>query len=87
MPDANHHATRPSPARHLVVITDFIADNGLEPERRILGDLADVVALDAYNEAELVGRIENASAIMLFHNLALTRTTIERLSGCKLIVQ
>ena len=35
----------------------------------------------------MVGRIENASAIMLFHNLCLTRTTIDRLSRCKLIVR
>ena len=65
MLDANPQQARPSPARHRVVITDFIVDDGLEPEHRILGDLADVVALDAYSEAELVGRIENANAIML----------------------
>jgi len=75
-----------SAPRHRVVITDFIADS-LEPEKRILGDLADVVALDATSEAELVGHVEDASAIMLYHNLALRRTTIERLSGCKLIVR
>ena len=40
-----------------------------KPEHRILGDLAGVVALDAYHEAERVGRIKNAGAIMPFHNL------------------
>ena len=45
--------------RARVVITDFITEP-LDPERRILGDLADVVALDAMHEDELVGRIEDA---------------------------
>lgn len=69
-----------------VVITDFIHD-GLEPEHRILGDLADVEALDAYSEDDLVGRIEDADAVMLYHHLALSHRTIERLRHCKLIVR
>jgi D-3-phosphoglycerate dehydrogenase/C-terminal binding protein len=72
--------------RNKVVVTDFIADC-LEPEKRILGDLAEVVAFDAYSEDDLVGRIEDADAIMLYHNMALTRKTIERLRDCKLIVR
>ncbi len=72
--------------RYQVVITDFICD-ALEPERQILGDLADVVALDAHDEDELVGRIEDADAIMLYHNLSLSRKTIERLRHCRLIVR
>ena len=69
-----------------VVITDFITDH-LEPEKRILGDLAHVETLNAYSEDELVGRIEDADAVMLYHNLMLSRKTIERLNGCKLIVR
>ncbi len=72
--------------RHRVVITDFINDE-LYHERQILGDIADVVALDAHCESDLVGRIETADAIMLYHNLSLTRSTIERLQHCKLIVR
>jgi len=72
--------------RHKVVITDFICD-ALEPERQILADLADVIAFDAHHEDELVGRIEDADAIMLYHNLSLSRKTIERLEHCKLIVR
>lgn len=71
---------------HRVVVTDFI-DDDLEPERRILGDLASVEAFNAFDERELVGRIEDAEAIMLYHNLALSAATIERLSQCKLIVR
>src|SRR5205085_1029301 len=50
--------------RFRVVIADFITGD-LEPERRVLGDIADVVALDAYREAELAGPIDDADAIML----------------------
>jgi len=68
------------------VITDLITDC-LEPEKRILGDLADVEALNAHSEDELVERIEDADAIMLYHKLRLSRKTIQRLNGCKLIVR
>lgn len=69
-----------------VVITDFICD-AIQPETRILGDLAEVVALDAHAEDELTGRIEDADAIMLYHNLGLSARTIQRLKHCKLIVR
>ena len=57
------------------MITDFISD-ALEPERRILGDVADVVALDCGHEEMLAGRIESADALMVYHNLSLTRRTL-----------
>jgi D-3-phosphoglycerate dehydrogenase/C-terminal binding protein len=69
-----------------VVITDFIAD-GLQPEREVLADIAEIEALDAYSESDLEGRIESADAIMLYHNLAITKATISRLKHCKLIVR
>jgi D-3-phosphoglycerate dehydrogenase/C-terminal binding protein len=72
--------------RGKVVVTDFIQDS-LEPERRILGGVADVEALNAFSEGDLVGRIEDADAVMLYHHLALSRRTIERLDHCRLIVR
>jgi C-terminal binding protein len=69
-----------------VVIADLITDS-LEPEKRVLGDIAEVVAANGYSEADLLGKIEDAAAIMLYHNLGLTRATIERLRSCKLIVR
>jgi len=69
-----------------VIITDFIRDN-LGPERGVLGELADVVALGAHHEDELVGRVEAAEAIILYHELSLSAKTIERLARCKLIVR
>jgi D-3-phosphoglycerate dehydrogenase/C-terminal binding protein len=69
-----------------VVITDFVAD-ALEPERRVLTGIAEVTALDALDEGQLVGRVEEADAIMMYHSLKVTRRTIERLKRCKLIVR
>ncbi len=73
-------------ARFKVVLTDFITGS-LDPERRVLGELADVTALDRYDESELAGFVEDADALMLFHNLSVTRATIQRLERCKLIVR
>ncbi len=69
-----------------VVVTDFITEP-LDHERRILGDLAEVVALNAFSEEDLPGRIEDASAIMLYHFIRLTARTIQRLTQCRLIVR
>lgn len=72
--------------RFQVIIPDFIVDD-LKPEREILGDIADVTALGIQSEADMVGRIEEADAIMLYHEASITRPTIERLKHCKLIVR
>ena len=69
-----------------VVVADFITGD-LTPEREIFGDLAEPVALDAFSEADLVGQVEDAAAVMLYHNISITRATIERLTACKLIVR
>jgi D-3-phosphoglycerate dehydrogenase/C-terminal binding protein len=72
--------------RAKVVITDFITEP-LDEEEKILGDLADVVALQVEHEDELVGKIEDADAIMLYHFISLSKKTIDRLTNCKLIVR
>ena len=72
--------------RFQIVISDFINDS-LDTERKIVGDIADVIAMDAHSEFELHDQIENADAIMLYHNIRIGRSTIERLEQCKLIVR
>jgi D-3-phosphoglycerate dehydrogenase/C-terminal binding protein len=72
--------------RAKVVVADFIVES-LEHERRVLGDVADPVALDARREEDLFGRVEDADALMLYHTLALTERTLGRLRRCKLIVR
>src|SRR5215213_613092 len=69
-----------------VVITDFVTEP-LDCERRILGDLAEVVALDARSEQDLAGRIEDADAIMMYHFLSIGERTIASLQHCRLIVR
>lgn len=73
-------------SRFKVVITDFVGEP-LEVERRILGDLAEVSALDAKHETEMAGRIEDADALMVYHFLKVTETTIARLRNCKVIIR
>ena len=72
--------------RFRVVVADFLAD-ALSPERELLNDIADVVALNATSEADLVGHVETADAVMLYHNIAITTATIAGLQRCKLIVR
>jgi len=72
--------------RAKVIITDFISEP-LDDEQRTLGDLAEVTALDAHSEDELIGRIEDADALMVYHCIEVTPRVIERLTRCKLIVR
>jgi len=69
-----------------VVITDFITGD-LSAERQVLGELAELMALDATSEDDLRGKVETADALMLYHNIEIRRATIERLTRCKLIVR
>jgi D-3-phosphoglycerate dehydrogenase/C-terminal binding protein len=73
-------------ARFRVMITDFVT-GPLETERRILGGIAEVIALDASNEEQIAGVIDEADAIMMYHTVSITAKTIERLKHCKLIVR
>lgn len=72
--------------RFRVVVTDFLRDS-LDPERSVLCDCAEVEALGARHESELVGRVELADAIILYHEIAMTHLSIERLERCRLIVR
>jgi len=69
-----------------VVITDFIVDD-LRPEREILGTLADVVALQARDESDLAGKIDDCDAMIVYTEIGISRKTIDRLRRCKLIVR
>lgn len=69
-----------------VVVTDFI-EEPLSYERHILDGHAEVSALNAYCEEDLVGRVEDADAIMVYHYFRLTGETIRRLKHCKIIVR
>ncbi|MBN1910314.1 MAG: C-terminal binding protein [Pirellulales bacterium] len=72
--------------KHRIVVTDFIQDD-LEPERKILGDVAELTALCARSEDDLNGQVDDADAIMLYHDITMSAKTIQRLRRCKLIVR
>jgi D-3-phosphoglycerate dehydrogenase/C-terminal binding protein len=73
-------------ARPTVVVTDFIT-GAMEIEREILGEVAEIVALDASCEAALHGPVDEATAVMVYHTLSITEQTIARLKQCRLIVR
>ena len=75
-----------SPNTFKVVVADFIT-GPLDPERAVLGELAQVHAVAAQSERDLAGAVEDADAIMIYHTIAITRSTIDRLRHCKLIVR
>lgn len=79
-------ATSETGKRWKVIITDLIVEP-LEFERDVLKEVADVYALDAMQESDLVGKIEDADAIMVYHYFRFTRASIDRLENCKLIVR
>ncbi|GEO10688.1 hypothetical protein SAE01_31840 [Segetibacter aerophilus] len=72
--------------KYKVIITDFINDS-LDIEKEILGETAEVVALDVNNEQLLEGAIESADAVIMYHTLSLSRATINKLKQCKLILR
>lgn len=69
-----------------VIITDLITEP-LDLERSVLDGHAEVISLGAMSEEELVGRIEDADAVMVYHYFRFTRATIERLEKCRVIVR
>ncbi|HVW35800.1 MAG TPA: C-terminal binding protein [Pirellulales bacterium] len=74
------------PPRFKVVVTDFLT-HAPDAEREILGDLAQINCLQAQHEEELVGKFEDADAVMIYHCLKFTAKSIDRLKQCKLIVR
>mgnify|MGYP001004915620 FL=1 len=69
-----------------VVITDLLHDE-LLPEREVLGEHVEVTALHAHCESELLGRVEQADALIVYHEVSLTTSTIRRLERCRVIVR
>lgn len=74
------------PSLPKVVITDLITEP-LDHERSVLDGHAEVIALNAMSEEELVGKVEDADAVMVYHYFRFTKATIDRLENCKVIVR
>ena len=69
-----------------VVITDYIGPE-VEVEKSIIGDLAEIKPLLARSLDELEGKVDDADAIIIFHEVSLPETVISRLSNCRIIVR
>jgi len=71
--------------RHLVVVTDYLAESGYELP--VLGDIADLHLLLATDEADLVRRGASADAMITFHEIRLTEQSLGALPNCRGVVR
>jgi len=69
-----------------VVIADRISGTP-DVEQRIFGSQAQVLALNAKRNEEVLGRIEDADAILAWHDLHWNEAMLSRLKKCKSIVR
>lgn len=69
-----------------VVVTDYIGPE-VEVEQSIIGELAGIETLLARSVAELEGEVEDADAIIIFHEVSLPEEVINRLKNCRVIVR
>ena len=83
---AKHGSVGTISAMFKVVITDLVVPPA-ELEETILADLAKVECLQARSIEELEGRVDDADAIILFHEVAMTAEVIDRLEKCRVIVR
>jgi len=71
---------------HRVVITDCLAPPATV-EERVLSGLAEVECLLARSEEDLIGRVERADALIVFHEISISARIVERLDRCRVIVR
>jgi len=69
-----------------VVIADYIGPE-VEVEKSIIGDLAKIETLLAHSITELEGKVEDADAIIVYHEVSLPESVIRRLSNCRVIAR
>ncbi|RMF36737.1 MAG: C-terminal binding protein [Planctomycetota bacterium] len=73
-------------SKFLVCITDYIHEP-LDIERQVLGDIAEVQAVGATSNAELVGRVEQADALMVYHFVSIDRELMRRMPRLKVVAR
>lgn len=71
---------------HRVVITDCLSPPPAI-EEGILREIATVECLEAKRDVELVGRLGDADAIVLYHEVAISGSVLNELARCRLIVR
>ncbi len=68
------------------VITDCLAPPALIEERTLEG-IAHVECLEAKSASALQGRLSDADAVILYHEVSLSPTLLDELCSCKIIVR
>ena len=69
-----------------VPITDYVSPPAVD-EERALADIAEVFCLEQVEESGLVGKIEEADALIVFHTIKISASSIRRLQKCRAIVR
>jgi D-3-phosphoglycerate dehydrogenase/C-terminal binding protein len=69
-----------------VVLTDYIAGPATF-EEKVLADIAEVTCCKQTDESGLMGNIEDADAMIVFHIIRLTAATLHRIPKCRVIVR
>src|SRR5437764_7401879 len=72
-------------ARPLVVITDSLAEAGVE--HSVLGPVAELRLLQTNDEADVVRRAADADALLVFHDIKLSERVLDALTRCRGIVR
>lgn len=67
-----------------VAVTDFIREP-LTIEREVLGDIAEVVALDATSNRDLDSRVHSVDGLLLFHFVSIQRELMEQMPNLRVV--
>jgi len=68
-----------------IIVTDLLQEAEIESE--ILKELGNVKTLMANDEEEICGLVEDADALIVWHEIIISRKTISRLTNCKIIAR
>lgn len=69
-----------------VPITDYVSPPAVY-EEKVLADVAEVPCLEQVEESGLTGKIEDADALIVFHTIRISASSIRRLRKCRAIVR
>ncbi|MFO0945035.1 MAG: C-terminal binding protein [Planctomycetota bacterium] len=72
-------------SRFKVLVPDFLRE--AKAEESVLRSHADVVLLQAASEPEILDRIHEADAVIVFHDMQLTEASISRMERCRGIIR
>ena len=73
-------------ANKKIVITDFLTSSP-DVESRVLGSGYELHQFCSNDESQLVGKIDDAHALLVWHEICITQASIEILKNCEVIVR